>query len=100
MNNTKLELAARILHALAHPVRLGVIQELTMGDKTVTELYEALGCSQSMMSQQINIMSQYGLVETCKKGTVKYCKLANPEFLKLFSCIDKHIDNFLVNKQT
>ncbi len=54
MNNIKRELAARILHALAHPVRLGVMQELIMGDKTVTELYKALGCSQSMMCLSVD----------------------------------------------
>jgi DNA-binding transcriptional ArsR family regulator len=88
-------IAAEVLKAMAHPVRLGVIEILADGERTVTQLYEALGCSQSMMSQQLKILCQQKLVEIRKVGTQKYCSLSNRDFLKLFDCMHKHLRQFL-----
>lgn len=95
MVNTEREIAAEVLKALAHPVRLGVVELLESGEKTCTELYKELGCSQSMMSQQLKILCQQGLVVIRKEGTVKYCSLQNRDFLKLFECMHSHLRTFL-----
>jgi ArsR family transcriptional regulator len=87
--------AADVLKALAHPVRLGVVEVLARGEHTVTQLYEELGCSQSMMSQQLKILSQQKLVTVRKEGTQKYCSLGNRDFLKLFDCMHRHLREFL-----
>ena len=84
MNKNEREMAAEVLQALAHPVRLGVIEILAGGEKTCTQLHEALGCSQSLMSQQLKILSQQGLISLRKAGTQKFCTLQNRDFLKLF----------------
>ena len=95
MNNQEREISAEVLKALAHPVRLGVIELLAGGEKTCTELFEQLDCSQSLMSQQLKILCQQGLVSIRKEGTQKYCALQNPDFLKLFGCMRKHLRTFL-----
>jgi len=91
MKNGNRQLAARILQALGHPLRLGAVQELQHGEKTFKDLQTALDCGQSMLSQQLKILEQYGLIQTRKEGTLKFCRLANPELLKLFACLDRHI---------
>ena len=88
-------IAADVVKAMAHPVRLGVIEVLANGEKTITELYEELECSQSMMSQQIKILCQQKLVAIRKEGTQKYCSLCNRDFLKLFDCMHLHLRQFL-----
>lgn len=88
-------IAADVLKAMAHPIRLGVLEVLADGERTVTELYEELGCSQSMMSQQLKILSQQKLVAIRKEGTQKYCSLRNRDFLKLFDCMHLHLRQFL-----
>jgi len=95
MNNQERDMTAEVLKAMAHPVRLGVIELLADGEKTCTELFEQLGCSQSMMSQQLKILCQQGLVAIRREGTLKYCALQNPDFLKLFDCMHKHLRTFL-----
>ena len=87
--------AAEVLKALAHPVRLGVVEILANGERTVTQLYEELGCSQSMMSQQLKILCQQKLVAIRKDGTQKYCSLCNRDFLKVLTCMHKHLRQFL-----
>jgi ArsR family transcriptional regulator len=95
MESEERELAADVLKAIAHPVRLGVIELLAEGERNCTELYEKLGCSQSMLSQQLRTLSQYGLVSVRKEGTKKFCTLQNPDFLRLFDCMHKHLRTFL-----
>jgi ArsR family transcriptional regulator len=95
MNPAERELSAQVLKAIAHPIRLGVLEVLADGEKTCTELFELLGCSQSLMSQQLKILSQQGLVSIRREGTQKYCALQNPDFLKLFDCMRNHLRVFL-----
>lgn len=95
MNHQEREMAADVLKALAHPVRMGVVEILAGGEKTCTELYEELGCSQSLMSQQLKILCQQGLVSVRKEGTQKFCALQNRDFLKLFDCMHRHLRTFL-----
>ena len=95
MQDKERELTAEVLKAMAHPVRLGVIERLAGGERTCKELYQELDCSQSMMSQQLKILYHQGLVSIRKEGTTKYCALQNPDFLKLFECMHKHLRTFL-----
>ena len=95
MTNDERNMASDVLKAMAHPVRLGVIEELASGERTVSELYETLGCSQSMMSQQLKILCQQQLVSIRKEGTQKYCSLANRDFLKVFDCMHTHLRKYL-----
>jgi len=94
-NQERLAGAARVMHALAHPVRLGVMQCLEGREMTVTELYETVGCGQSMMSQQLHILEAQGLIKARKEGVAKYCSIRNPDFLQLFVCVSKHLETIL-----
>jgi ArsR family transcriptional regulator len=94
MTPVELASAAKVLRALAHPVRLGVLQCLAQGEHNVSELTERIGCSQSMMSQQLAILENQRLIATRKEGTVKLCSLENPDFLKLFACLEAHLDKY------
>ena len=91
LNKKELDAAAKIMHALAHPLRLGIMQYLVDQEKNVTELYEELNCSQSMMSQQLRILENAGLLQSRKEGTIKYCSIKNEEFLNLFHCMKNHL---------
>jgi len=89
------EAAAMVLKAMAHPLRLGTIELLAHGEKTVTTLYSELGCSQSVMSSQLSILRTQGLIRMRRQGNVKYCSLRNRDFLRLFKCLDSHIHDVL-----
>jgi len=89
------EAAAMVLKALAHPIRLGVIERLAAGEQTVTQLHAALGCSQSVMSGQLAILRAQGLIRMRREGTAKYCALRNRDFLRLFRCLHTHIHKVL-----
>ena len=93
------EYSAEILRALAHPIRLGVLERLAEGDRTVSELFADLRCSQSVMSQQLRILKSQGLITMTRQGTTKICSLRNRDFLRLFDCLRNHLDCYLTGVQ-
>lgn len=95
MDRKALEAAAKVMRALGHPVRLGVMECLARGEHNVSELTEQLDCSQSMMSQQLAILEHQHLIATRKEGTHKYCSIQNTDFLKLFGCLEGHLQTYL-----
>ncbi len=95
MDAKEREPAAEVLKAMAHPVRLGTIELLADGEKTVTELYSELDCSQSVMSSQLSILRTQGLITMRREGNVKYCSLRTRAFLQLFKCLESHIHDVL-----
>ena len=91
MNKARREQAARVLQALAHPLRLQILQELKNGEEIPARLLARLGCSQSMLSQQMKILEHQGLIESRKEGTCKVCRIRNPQILSLFDCLQHHL---------
>ncbi len=87
--------AARVLQALAHPLRLAIMQELMAGEMTCTQIQERFGCAQSTLSLQLKMLVDQGLVATRKVGTVKNCSIRNRDFLHLFECMRHHLAEVL-----
>ncbi len=83
MTNPQLyKLHASICHTLANPKRLEIIDPLRSGEMSVTELAEALGISQSNLSQHLAIMRQKGIVTTRREGLNVFYKLSNPKIVQ------------------
>jgi DNA-binding transcriptional ArsR family regulator len=91
MNKQQREDAAKVLRALAHPIRIGIVQTLETGPLCVSDLMTKLGCSQSMMSQQIRILEEKGIIAARKEGVCKLCELRNPDVLKMLDCVLRHV---------
>ncbi|MGN2638986.1 ArsR/SmtB family transcription factor [Nocardia takedensis] len=63
--------AARVattLQALATPSRLLILTELRQGPRPVTELAEAVGMEQSLVSHQLRLLRNLGLVTGTRAG--------------------------------
>ena len=60
--------------ALAHPVRLQILDMLRSGEACVCHMETALGKRQAYISQQLMVLRDAGLVDTRKDGLqVFYC---------------------------
>jgi DNA-binding transcriptional ArsR family regulator len=57
-----LHAASELLRALASPVRLGIVRELSGGGKRVHELVSALGVSQPLVSQHLRVLRSSRIV--------------------------------------
>ncbi len=62
---------ADILKALAHPIRLAIIDILTEKEKTVEEIVHLLKERQSNVSKHLSILKKVGIVDDIKVGLNK-----------------------------
>ncbi len=60
---------SQILKALAHPIRLRMVEMLMDDECCVTDVTNALGISQSTASQNLGILKNAGIVYPQKYGT-------------------------------
>lgn len=70
---------AGISKTLANPIRLAILHTLRDGEKSVNELTDILGISQSNLSQHLALMRQMGILKTRKQGTSIYYSVTNPK---------------------
>jgi DNA-binding transcriptional ArsR family regulator len=88
-NKAKLEKAAYILKAVAHPVRLAVIDLLSKHNQmSVNEICDALHCEQSLLSHHLINMKLRGILQSNKEGLNVYYSLKEKEIIKLIACVE------------
>ena len=79
--------AETLLKQLANANRLMVLCHLVSGEKTVSELAEAVGLSQSALSQHLAKLREAGLVESDKRGLSVYYRICSMEAQALLSVL-------------
>ncbi|MBD3307641.1 metalloregulator ArsR/SmtB family transcription factor [candidate division KSB3 bacterium] len=82
-----LQQTVRCLKALSHPTRLGILCLLRDGEKTVCELQERLGCTQSNISQHLSIMRDRNVLTTRKESNQVFYDVKNPELFRVLDVI-------------
>ena len=83
------EMVSSVLKNLAHPQRLSILCNLNDTPKTVGELEEATGASQSMVSQFLSRMKSEGLVRSKRDRQYMVYEIANAEIKKLIQALHK-----------
>ncbi len=80
--------ATKLLKLLANERRLLVLCKLVAaGELTVGTLAEAVGLSQSALSQHLSLMRAEGLVRTRREGPAVYYALADPAAERLLGTL-------------
>ena len=72
------QLHADICQALTHPIRLEIIDNLRRGEKSVSQLAEALQAAQGTVSRHLSVMRTKGVVASRRAGTNVYYRLGSP----------------------
>ena len=93
------ELQAEISKTLAHPLRLAILHTLKDGEKTVNELTQTLGASQSNVSQHLAILRQRQIVKTRKDGSNIYYRVASPKISQACDMVREVLLEQLSQKQ-
>ncbi len=65
----------RTFHALADPARRKMVERLTIGPASVSELAGPLSMSLSAVVQHLNVLQESGLVRSEKVGRVRTCRI-------------------------
>ena len=88
-------LAAECLKALAHPVRLRIVQLLLHGRYTVGEIAEDCGVPDNVASEHLRLMQRCGFFTSEREGRRVYYRVAEPHLANIMECIE---DRFLVGQ--
>jgi DNA-binding transcriptional ArsR family regulator len=64
-----------VFHALADPSRRSIVDRLSRGPATVTELAAPLPMSMPAVMQHVQVLEQSGLVSSRKVGRVRTCSI-------------------------
>lgn len=98
MVNTPLQaFKARFFRALAHPVRIRILETLAKGDRSVQELQEALDLEQPVVSQQLAVLRNQGIVTSEKQGLSVRYSLRDPAIEELLALARRIFNNHLVD---
>ncbi len=81
------EAAAQFLSGLANPRRLRILCQLTAGEKSVSELSDATGISQTSMSQHLAKLKSEGIVTFRREHRRLYYSICNPVVTQVMAAI-------------
>jgi DNA-binding transcriptional ArsR family regulator len=94
------EFKADFFRALAHPLRIRILETLGSGERTVQELQHALGLEQPIVSQQLAVLRGKKIVTTRKTGNAVQYALRDPLVSKLLAVARDIFNNHLAESQT
>ena len=81
------EKQAEIAKAIAHPLRIAIIDFLKDGEQCVCDIAEYVGSERSNVSRHLSVMVNAGILDYRKQGLKVIYKLKTPCILDFFSCI-------------
>ena len=90
---------AAFFKALAHPVRIKILELLVSGDRTVQELQDALGAEQPVVSQQLAVLRASNIVTGRKEGVSVRYSVRDPLIGDLLATARRIFNNHLVSTQ-
>lgn len=91
---------ADFFRALAHPVRIRILETLGSSERTVHELQQLLDLPQPIVSQQLAILRGKNIVAARKLGTTVHYALADPLVTRLLAVAREIFNNNLVESQS
>ena len=87
---------AEFFKALAHPVRIRILDCLRAGEKGVNELSEILQIEPANVSQQLAILRVRNIVIGRKSGNNVYYSASDPALFRLLDTAKEIFNNHLV----
>lgn len=91
---------AEFFKALAHPLRIRILELLAEGDKNVNEIQNLVGSEGSAVSQQLTVLRTKNIVTGTKEGTRVIYSLRDPMIIELLKVAKQIFNNHLVDTIT
>lgn len=103
MRNTLHDLQAfkaEFFRALAHPVRIRLLEGLVVSERSVQDLQERLGLDQPTISQHLAVLRTKGIVVARRAGTTVYYAVRDPLVGQMLTTARQIFNNQLVGTQS
>ena len=83
------EKQAEIAKAVAHPLRIAVIEFLKDGERCVCDIAEHVGSERSNVSRHLGLMVRAGVLSCRKEGLKVFYTLRTPCIAEFLSCVTR-----------
>jgi ArsR family transcriptional regulator len=83
------ERQAEVAKAIAHPLRIAIVNFLKDGEQCVCDIAEHIGSERSNVSRHLSVMSNAGLLEYRKEGLKVIYRLKCACIVDFFSCVSR-----------
>src|SRR6187401_2368267 len=80
-----IEEASAAMQAMAHPLRLKILCLVGNQELSVLEIVEAVGTTQSNISQHLGVLRGHGLLESRREGTKVFYRIPDPRVLRMIA---------------
>ena len=80
---------ADILKAVAHPVRLSIVEILGKRERCACEISDAFPCDRTTVSKHLAVLKSLGVIEDRKEGLYVYYRLRMTCLLPFLACIER-----------
>jgi len=88
---------AEFFKALAHPLRIRIIELLSDGEKSVNELQSLIGSEGSAVSQQLTVLRAKNIVVGTKEGNRVLYTLRDPMVSEVLAVAKQVFNNHLID---
>lgn len=99
MQKEILKLSSDILDALAHPLRLKIVEKLRSGPCCVCKIFAYVKAEQSNVSHHLAILKRAGVVRSERKGTWVWYEIGDPRIFKIVDLATSCIASTLTKSQ-
>jgi DNA-binding transcriptional ArsR family regulator len=91
---------AEFFKALAHPLRISILDALRKGERTVAEISGEFGIEQANASQQLAVLRHKNIITARKAGANVYYSVTDPAIFKLLDVARDIFNNHLTGVRT
>jgi ArsR family transcriptional regulator len=93
------EIRAKIIKAMAHPVRLMMVDLLRTGEHSFSQLFDLFKLDKSTVSKHLLVLKEAGILSSRKDGTDMIYRLDVPCILDFFGCVTAVIESNVKKQQ-
>lgn len=100
LTDETLDQVAVFLKNMAEPTRLKILRCLHDGEKTVSEIIEETGASQSNISKHLSLLTAARIVAFRKNGTSVFYKISDPNITAICDTVCRSIAERIRQERT
>ncbi len=91
MNRAIQDRAAAVFNALAHPMRLGILEKLRQGPCCVCKIIPYVGGEQSNVSHHLAILRRANIVDYRKRGIEVWYEVIDTRIFEIIDLVEKSV---------
>ena len=93
------EIRSKIIKAMAHPVRLMIVDMLKDGEATFSKIKGVFESDKSTISKHLLVLKESGILSSRKSGVDMIYRLETPCIIAFFGCVTGVIENNVKRQQ-